>query len=71
MRGAQAYREVESKVVSETIFSQFMYKILPTCNHLPILEPRHVAPNSITAVTQYSESCPKAFINVLLLLSIV
>ena len=32
--GAQAYREVEQKVVSETIFSQFMYKILPSCNHL-------------------------------------
>ena len=30
----QAYREVEQKVVSETIFSQFMYKMLPSSNHL-------------------------------------
>ena len=33
-RCVQAYEEVKAKVVSETIFSQFMYKILPSCNHL-------------------------------------
>ncbi|KAK9813189.1 hypothetical protein WJX72_010368 [[Myrmecia] bisecta] len=28
----QAYREIESKVVGENVFSQYMYKTLPTCN---------------------------------------
>ena len=39
----QAYREVEQKLVSETIFSQFMYKILPTCNHLFIFKKQFCA----------------------------
>lgn len=30
----QAYQEIENKFVIESIFSQFMYKTLPTCNHL-------------------------------------
>lgn len=30
----QAYTEIEQKYVIESIFSQFMYKTLPTCNHL-------------------------------------
>jgi transformation/transcription domain-associated protein len=30
----QAYTEICDKVVSENIFSQYVYKTLPTCNHL-------------------------------------
>ena len=30
----QAYHEIEKVHVTENIFSQFMYKTLPTCNHL-------------------------------------
>jgi transformation/transcription domain-associated protein len=30
----QAYQEIESRLVSETVFSQYMYKTLPSCNHL-------------------------------------
>lgn len=32
--GVQAYQEIVDKYVMESIFSQFMYKTLPTCNHL-------------------------------------
>lgn len=28
------YNEITNKFVSENVFSQFMYKTLPTCNHL-------------------------------------
>lgn len=31
---AQAYQEIEQRLVSETVFSQYMYKTLPSCNHL-------------------------------------
>ena len=34
---------MESRLVSETIFSQFMYKILPTCNHLFIFKKQFCA----------------------------
>lgn len=30
----QAYQEIEQRLVSETVFSQYMYKTLPSCNHL-------------------------------------
>ena len=30
----QAYREIEAGVVTENVFSQYMYKTLPTCSHL-------------------------------------
>jgi transformation/transcription domain-associated protein len=29
-----AFNEICDKVVSENIFSQYVYKTLPTCNHL-------------------------------------
>lgn len=32
--GAQAYHEIETRLVTETVFSQYMYKTLPTSNHL-------------------------------------
>lgn len=30
----QAYKDIESGVVSENVLSQYMYKTLPSCNHL-------------------------------------
>ncbi|BDA47386.1 probable transcription-associated protein 1 [Coccomyxa sp. Obi] len=30
----QAYHEIETRLVTETVFSQYMYKTLPTSNHL-------------------------------------
>jgi transformation/transcription domain-associated protein len=30
----QAYHEIEQRLVLETVFSQYMYKTLPTSNHL-------------------------------------
>ena len=30
----QAYLEIEQRYVTENVFSQYMYKTLPTCNHL-------------------------------------
>ena len=30
----QAFQEIAKVHVTENIFSQFMYKMLPTCNHL-------------------------------------
>ena len=30
----QAYQEIEQRFVTENVFSQYMYKTLPTCNHL-------------------------------------
>ena len=30
----QAYHEIEARLVTETVFSQYMYKTLPTSNHL-------------------------------------
>lgn len=32
--GIQAFQEIAKVHVTENIFSQFMYKMLPTCNHL-------------------------------------
>lgn len=32
--GLQAFQEITKLHVTENIFSQFMYKMLPTCNHL-------------------------------------
>lgn len=34
MLGVQAYHEIETKYVTENVFSQYMYKTLPTSNHL-------------------------------------
>ncbi|KAL0051806.1 hypothetical protein WJX82_002492 [Trebouxia sp. C0006] len=30
----QAYRDIETSIVTENVFSQYMYKTLPTCSHL-------------------------------------
>ena len=30
----QAYHEIEAKFVTENVFSQYMYKTLPTHNHI-------------------------------------
>ena len=56
----QAYREVETKMVSETIFSQFIYKMLPTCNHLFVFKKQFCAQLALSGMPSvFSAPCLK------------
>jgi transformation/transcription domain-associated protein len=46
----QAYQKIESGVVSENVLSQYMYKTLPTCNHLWTFKKQFCSQMALSAV---------------------
>jgi len=46
----KAYQAIESGVVSENVLSQYMYKTLPTCNHLWTFKKQFCSQMSLSAV---------------------
>lgn len=53
----QAYHEIETRLVTETVFSQYMYKTLPTSNHLWAFKKQFCTQMALSGAAQHPCNC--------------